>query len=186
MTLVKQRGDEILSRLPDGSVRGAEVGVWDGRLSRYLLETNNSLSLFMVDRWRAVDASHPYAKSESKMARTSETEFAEIYRRAMKVASRYSGRAIVKQGESVDMADHVEPESLDFVFVDACHTFEGVLSDLKAWAEKVKPGGWLCGHDWEHPDHVDSWGVREAVEEFTADLCGEIELGNNRTWFFRL
>ena len=36
---------------------------------------------------------------------------------------------------------------VDFVFVDADHSTEGVLRDLTAWAPKVRPGGLIVGHD---------------------------------------
>jgi hypothetical protein len=50
--------------------------------------------------------------------------------------------------------------SVDFVFIDACHTNESVLNDLDAWWPKIRPGGLLAGHDY-------AWsGVAAAVHEF--------------------
>lgn len=57
---------------------------------------------------------------------------------------------------SQDYDDH----SLDFVFIDADHTFEFVLNDIIAWYPKVKVGGTLAGHDY-HPNHP---GVIKAVD----------------------
>lgn len=39
-------------------------------------------------------------------------------------------------------------ESVDVVFFDADHSRAGLESDLDAWTSKVKPGGLLCGHDY--------------------------------------
>ena len=50
--------------------------------------------------------------------------------------------------------------SLDFVFIDAEHTFESVLDDLSAWWPKVRPGGLLAGHDYDWPE------VARAVDRF--------------------
>lgn len=50
--------------------------------------------------------------------------------------------------------------SLDFVFIDANHSYEAVINDIRAWWPKIRPGGLLAGHDY-------SWtGVARAVHEF--------------------
>tara|TARA_R110000868_G_scaffold140124_2_gene355437 strand:+ start:1125 stop:1706 length:582 start_codon:yes stop_codon:yes gene_type:complete len=50
--------------------------------------------------------------------------------------------------------------SLDFVFIDADHSYEGVLEDIQLWHPKVKTGGVLAGHDYD-------WtGVKQAVIDF--------------------
>lgn len=49
----------------------------------------------------------------------------------------------------------------DFVFIDAAHGYEAVRDDIRLWAPKVKPGGWLGGHDY-HPKFQ---GVIRAVDE---------------------
>lgn len=183
MNLVKQRGTEILKRLPKRAVLGAEVGVWDGRLSQFLLSSRNDLSLFMVDRWRDVPDGHRYKRSNSQMANTSPEGFAEVQARAWKVVNRYPSRAKPLKGESVEMANHVADGALDFVFIDADHSYEGVKEDIAAWFPKLKPGGLMGGHDWDHPDHQDEWGVRKAVEEFAETVKALIQTGKNRTWF---
>ena len=37
--------------------------------------------------------------------------------------------------------------SVDFCFVDANHTYESCLEDVRLWWQKIKPGGMLAGHD---------------------------------------
>lgn len=54
-----------------------------------------------------------------------------------------------------------KPESVDMVFIDADHTYEAVLADIRGWRGKLKKGGILCGHDYD-PDHP---GVMRAVQE---------------------
>lgn len=81
---------------------------------------------------------------------------------------------------SVEAAGHVVDESLDFVFIDAIHSFEAVSSDLNAWFPKVRRGGLVAGHDV-------SWsGVREAVEQFLGDkgLAGYFTPSTSDVWFF--
>jgi predicted O-methyltransferase YrrM len=49
--------------------------------------------------------------------------------------------------------------SIDFVYIDADHTYRAVVDDINNWISKVKKGGYLGGHDIYISD------VRRAVEE---------------------
>ena len=69
-----------------------------------------------------------------------------------------------QQGCSWEVAAHYPDESLDFVFIDAYHSYECVSRDIDAWRPKVKRGGLLAGHDyihWQSPE----FGVVRAVNE---------------------
>jgi predicted O-methyltransferase YrrM len=59
--------------------------------------------------------------------------------------------------ESVAAAEQFDRESLDWVFIDADHSYEAVVADIAAWAPKLKPGGLLSGHDYGRA------GVTDAV-----------------------
>jgi hypothetical protein len=62
---------------------------------------------------------------------------------------------------SVDAAKMYEDNSLDFVFIDAEHSYESVREDIDAWLPKVKKGGIIAGHDYST-----AWpGVIQAVDE---------------------
>ncbi|NIL95924.1 MAG: hypothetical protein GTO62_01975, partial [Planctomycetales bacterium] len=58
----------------------------------------------------------------------------------------------------------------DWVYIDANHTYEGVLADLEASLPKVRPGGLICGHDYTDTPawQAANFGVVQAVHEF----CG--------------
>jgi hypothetical protein len=45
------------------------------------------------------------------------------------------------------------------VFIDADHTYESITSDIQSWLPKVKVGGIISGHDYNHPP------VKQAVHE---------------------
>jgi predicted O-methyltransferase YrrM len=53
-------------------------------------------------------------------------------------------------------------ESLDFVFIDGDHSYEGVKTDIIDWWPKVKPNGILSGDDYNYPGIP---GVKRAVDE---------------------
>lgn len=65
--------------------------------------------------------------------------------------------------DSVIGATRYPDRSLDFVFIDGDHSYDGVMRDLVAWIPKVKVGGILAGHDYE-------WNaeVTKAVDFFFA------------------
>jgi hypothetical protein len=62
---------------------------------------------------------------------------------------------------TADAAALVPDGWADFVFIDAGHSYEAARQDIALWTPKVRPGGWLGGHDY-HPKFP---GVIRAVNE---------------------
>ena len=62
-------------------------------------------------------------------------------------------------------------EPIDFLYIDADHSYEGVLADLDAWVPHVRSGGLILGDDYGNAIYP---GVAMAWEEF-AD-CTRIPL----------
>lgn len=60
---------------------------------------------------------------------------------------------------SVDAAKMYQDGSIDFVYLDADHSYESVLQDIDAWRSKVKKNGYIAGHD------MNIEGVERAVKE---------------------
>ena len=60
----------------------------------------------------------------------------------------------------------------DYVYVDADHTYEGCLADLRNWWPRVRQGGFLGGHDYLFATAKDGvvFGVVEAVRDFLREL----------------
>jgi predicted O-methyltransferase YrrM len=54
-------------------------------------------------------------------------------------------------------------EPIDYLYVDADHTYNGVVADLLAWVPFVKPGGLLLGDDYGSRLYP---GVQTAWDEF--------------------
>jgi predicted O-methyltransferase YrrM len=53
-------------------------------------------------------------------------------------------------------------QSLDFVYIDGDHSYDAVKKDLQIYYYRVKHGGMVAGHDFNHQD------VARAVTEFCA------------------
>jgi predicted O-methyltransferase YrrM len=54
-------------------------------------------------------------------------------------------------------------EPIDYLYVDADHSYEAVQADLRAWVPHVKPGGLILGDDYGHHSFP---GVARAWDEF--------------------
>jgi cephalosporin hydroxylase len=50
-------------------------------------------------------------------------------------------------GPSAETLNIHEPESVDMIFIDGDHSYEGVLADLRESWRILRPGGMLLGHD---------------------------------------
>ncbi len=59
-------------------------------------------------------------------------------------------------------------ELIDYLYVDADHSYEGVRADLEAWVPHVRPGGLILGDDYGNRSFP---GVKQAWDAF------EIERG---------
>lgn len=182
------RWDAILRRLPeDRSLVGVEVGVWNGRLSEQLLRARPLLKLYMVDRWQVPGEGDSYLTSGADMATRPQAAYDAALREARNRVCWYGGRGWFCIMTSEQAAETLSDRRFDFVFIDADHSYEGVTRDLRAWWPLVKPGGFISGHDWDHPNQGQ---VKKAVADFfRVDISIEdplpIKLDVNRTWFVR-
>lgn len=137
--------------------KGAELGLFDGRTHIYLLEKCPDLNLVGVDVWDLPGFKEGPTKSgekcfcqwcnETRVARKAESA-SQMRKRVIRSTAVYGQRSIILQMPTAEAADHVDAWSLDFAFIDADHSYEGVASDIRSWRTKVKPGGFLIGHDW--------------------------------------
>jgi predicted O-methyltransferase YrrM len=99
-----------------------------------------------------------------------------------RVADVYPKRITIMACPSLTAAERVEDASLDFVFIDADHSYEACLADIKAWIPKVRAGGLICGHDFGHPRLP---GVEQAVREYFGKDFGKEER-HDWIWFHRV
>lgn len=149
---------------------GAEIGVLYGDTSAYLLQELPDLTLYSVDPYLPYDEPE---RTEAHMARYEAD--------ARQKLSRYGSRSIMMRATSVDAAPVVTDLSLDFVFIDAQHTYEAVREDIATWFPKVRPGGFITGHDYR-------WdGVHRAVNEFARErrYTGAFTPAASDIWYFR-
>jgi hypothetical protein len=129
---------EICSNFYNGS--GVEVGTFKGEFSKEILGSWSG-KLYMVDVWR--DLSEEYQDcSNHKFFETN------LYDETIKNVNEFGDRAIMIRTTSESASHIFSNDSLDFVYIDANHSYDFVKQDIKLWYPKIKKGGYILGHDY--------------------------------------
>lgn len=161
--------DENLERFAAGKRPGVfvEVGCFLGRSAAYLAgeigRRQAPVTFYAVDTWKGT----PGVPSTLVEVEKAGGDLLPVFVRNLARAGA-SDWVIPLQMESVRAAASFPDGWVDFCWIDADHSFEAVVADIRAWKPKIKPGGVLAGHD------MDRDSVRRAVEQ---ELRGKY-----RTW----
>ena len=132
---------------------GAEIGVAKGLYSIVLFKANPDLKLYLVDSYK------PFTHHSQEFQN----------RRLQKAKDRVKGfnaEFIIKY--SADAVKDINDKSLDFVYIDAMHYFDDCMEDIIKWVPKVRSGGIVSGHDYEHYPEC---GVTNAVDAYCHAHC---------------
>jgi hypothetical protein len=178
-----ERVEPLLARLVIlGTV--VEVGVYQGLMSEHILKTRLDVTWSGVDPWLAADDQPAsFVASNDPHARLTQSQQDRFHQDARNRVSRFGARASIYRLPSVDVAPLLPDASLDMVFLDGDHSYEGVVADLAAWWPKLKEGGWLGGHDWSNPNPAFRFGVDRAVTEWAEREGHDVQLDQGMTWW---
>jgi predicted O-methyltransferase YrrM len=144
----------LAASMPDNA-RVVEIGSWKGRSAVAIrLGLPASARLWCVDTFRGDDDTYGTGLDHSAIRQEFDRNTA-----GLDIA--------VIEAESVVAAGEFEDRSLDWVFIDADHSYTAVRSDIAAWAPKLRPEGLLSGHDYGRG------GVTPAVRRVLGDLTVE-------------
>lgn len=165
----------------ESPIIGAEIGVYQGKLSLSLLQTFPNLHMHLVDIWKEVAPDSDYWKSNDAAAIKSGKQWQENKRQTLARTEAYKERRTVWHCDSIEAASSLK-EKLDFIFIDAEHTKTGVARDISLWWPFMKKSGLFCGHDYDAPLFP---GVKEAVDEFAESHSLKVSVGPGWVWWFR-
>lgn len=162
---------DLINHLQGNDLVGAEIGSFGGGSAKLFAESEKIDTLYCIDIWKN---GYDISDSAAFHAENSEKYFDEIAK---------SNNKIVKiKKDSVSALENFEDDYLDFVYIDACHTYESSKRDIINWVQKVKPNGYVCGHDYTHTiPHV--IGVFNAVNEVIGS--GKIKVFDDTSWCVR-
>jgi len=145
-----------------------EVGTWKGRSAAYMMvaviNAGKNIRFDCVDTWLGA----PEHREGSTIADGVFVDEDVVKGRLFAVFTEnmkpLEGHYRAVRMESAAAAATYEDNSLDFVFIDADHTYESITQDIKSWLPKVKFGGIISGHDYWYPP------VHRAVHELLSDI----------------
>jgi hypothetical protein len=197
-----------------GLTRGAEVGVFRGRFSEFMLKHVEGSRVLCVDPWtfrqrgescyestrrrvekynegelmtvtlcrecgrpfeytaalsyraglKCHECDRQWWEDQDEWSFSYRTHAVQELRRRLDTGRPEGERAVLLRMTSMDAVRYVRDGSLDFVYIDGDHRFDYVMSDLIWWAQKVRYGGIISGHDYYRFRKA---GVVPAVDAYT-------------------
>lgn len=155
-----------------GLKRGAEIGVYRGENALSICKRIPGLKFMAVDFYKA----YGHKRNEKN-----QPIFLKIAKRRLRKYLEEGNVEFVLKS-SMEVVKDVEDESLDFVYIDADHSFDFVMQDIIEWTKKVRHGGIVSGHDYGIT------AIRVAVKTYTRMhkvtdwfVIGE---GKKSSWFW--
>jgi predicted O-methyltransferase YrrM len=133
-----------------------EIGTWKGKstvfMAEQIKETKKKIKFYAIDTFVGTAG---YETWDSVVNKT-------LYDEYLKNIEPVKDYIITIKGNSNIVHSQFENDTIDFIFIDGDHTYEGVSADLKGWYPKLKVGGVIAGHDYNEPNT----GVKLAVDSF--------------------
>lgn len=151
----------VVNKFPSNS-HFVELGIYKGRSTAFMIvEIINSKKIIQFDCIDSFD-------NWPEINWNGETHMKEFLNHMKPVEGFFN----FIRAHSPEISYSYPNESLDFVFIDGDHSYEGVYNDIKAWMPKLKIGGIIAGHDYKW-GNVD-YGI-EAVTKAVNDAFGTFD-----------
>ena len=151
--------NEVVDKAAFGSTF-VEVGAWFGKSTNYLAtkikESKKNIHFTSVDTWKGTDDEELHQNIVGAFNGDIFYEFIDNT-----VLSNNYGTFDMIKDTSHNAANQFANGSIDFIMIDAGHSYEALMEDIKIWYNKVKPGGIISGDDYGvfH-------GVTQAADEY--------------------
>ena len=153
---------EMVSRFSDGS-HFVEIGSWKGMSAAFMaveiINSEKQIKFDCIDIWS--DTAY-LSEGQDLLGQELMNKFLENIAPVRHVINPIRKDSYLAAN---DYADH----SVDFVFIDGDHSYEGCKKDILAWLPKMKKNSVLAGHDY-------AW--HEPVKRAVADVFGPGDFGD--------
>lgn len=135
-----------------------EIGSYQGQSMEFFASTTLLDTIICIDPWQCFyDNADPAAYTDMMQVERlfdNRMQFMQMYFNIVK----HKG-TIDTFVQSIDFAKY--RQNIDFVYIDALHTYDGCKHDIDICQKYIKPKIAYAGHD-----YVDGWaGVKKAVNE---------------------
>ena len=136
---------------------GLEVGVAAGSHINTILKKTPVKKMYGVDPYRFYGTENEKPLINDLMlffsiyANTTNSKkilFDKFYELAKKNLSFHGNRAKLIRKTSKQAVKYFKDQSLDFVFIDADHSFKNCYQDIQLWYPKICINGYIMGHDY--------------------------------------
>ena len=155
---------------------GVEVGVFKGDHALKIYKYLNIKNLYLVDPYKEY-VDYTLGKNDPGC---DQKQHDENYLEVKKKFSNYKNVQIIRM-TSLEASKKFEDNSLDFVYIDGDHSYEGVKLDLECWYPKLKEFGVMGGDDY---GHISGKGVVKAVNEFAYSKKVVVIYGKDNQFYF--
>ena len=139
-----------------------EVGTWLGKSANYLLdklkELKKEVNFVTIDTFKGTDDEELH---QNIVGAFNGDIFYEFIDNTV-LSNNYGSFDIIKD-TSHNAANQFTNNSIDYIMLDAGHSYEDVTNDIKIWYNKIKPGGIISGDDYGGSYFP---GVTQAADEF--------------------
>jgi predicted O-methyltransferase YrrM len=144
--------DWINTIRPTSEMRIIEIGSYVGEST-----------MIFADRFKEVISVDPYINDyDLNDAACHHAPFDKVYEQFIRNTLSVPNIKSIKE-TSQNAFFILKDQQWDMVYIDGLHTYEGVLYDIEHYKTIIKPGGFICGHDY-------GWdGVRRAIVELLDD-----------------
>jgi hypothetical protein len=157
----KELYDDVVEKAPFESTF-VEVGAWFGKSTNYLAqkikESKKNIHFTTIDTWKGTDDESLHQNIVNAFSGDIYYDFIDN----TALSNNYGSFETIKD-TSENAAKQFPLNSIDYIMIDAGHSYDSVISDLKIWYHKVKPGAYISGDDYGTNIFR---GVTQAVDEF--------------------
>jgi hypothetical protein len=163
---------------------GAEIWV-DRWVHAKMICENYPWTVILVDPW---------SKQDNWDSDINERDYFKAY--DLMLENTKDCNKIIAQWTSKEISINIPDNSLDFVYIDAQHSYEWCLEDLELWFPKVREWWLVSWHDYinakkwnliwnSNKRFVENFWVKDAVDWFAERYWYKVwKTNKNNTWYF--
>jgi hypothetical protein len=153
--------DDVVDKAPFDSTF-VEVGTWLGKSTNYLAskikESKKNINFITIDTFKGTDDEELH---QNIVGSFNGDVFYEFIDNTV-LSNNYGSFNIIKD-TSHNAANQFSNGSIDYIMLDAGHSYKDVTDDIKIWYNKIKPGGCISGDDYGGSFFP---GVTQAADEY--------------------
>ena len=176
--------NELVKKLSNGVI--VEIGVYGGASLLSIVENcqKTNTQIFGIDPWEKLNVSRrmngnaqwiPVDDCDHEQLKSVRLNLENIIQN-----ENYENNVTLIHDFSYKAYTQFQEETVDVLYIDGCHDYDAVITDLRLWFSKVKNGGVILGDDflWK--------GVSDAVKDFCKEnkiqFDGPAQLSCGNLW----